>query len=221
LKPKARTSTGFSVAARRCEPNRERQDDDPGAVVRQEHEAEVAAALQRGRRLIGLAGRSVGVAEQAFDDEAKAEGEEQAVKRIELAQVLQKDLLDDEAGNADKNGRQNQRPPIAEPDAEVHRRECRRPRPGEVRDQNVEAVEQKIGGERAHHVLGAMGEIDDVEHAENDGKPEAQQRVERAIDQPEQQLPEQGLRRNAENFEHALPHPAACRCKRPFAFAIA
>ena len=49
-----------------------------------------------------------------------------------------------------------------------------------------------------------MREIDDVEHAEDDGKPEAQQRVERAVDQPEQELPEQRLRRNAEDFEHAV-----------------
>ena len=92
------------------------------------------------------------------------------------------------AGRADQNRRDDQRRPIIDP----------------------EILQQQIGGERAHHVLRAVGEIDDVEHAENDGEPEAQQRVERAVDQAEQQLAEQRLRRNAENFEHAAsPQPAA------------
>ena len=51
-----------------------------------------------------------------------------------------------------------------------------------------------------------MGEVDDVEHAEDDGKAEAQQRVERAVDQADQQLAEQRRRRNAEDLGHA-PSP--------------
>jgi hypothetical protein len=38
-----------------------------------------------------------------------------------------------------------------------------------------------------------MGEVDDVEHAENDREAEAEQGVERAIDQPEKKLAEQRL----------------------------
>ena len=57
-----------------------------------------------------------------------------------------------------------------------------------------------------------MGEIDDVEHAEDDRQPEAQQRVERAVDQPEQQLPEQRLRRDAEDSNM----PAALAPSMPF-----
>jgi hypothetical protein len=38
-------------------------------------------------------------------------------------------------------------------------------------------LQQQISRKRAHHVLGAVGEIDDVEHAENNGEPETQQRV--------------------------------------------
>jgi hypothetical protein len=34
--------------------------------------------------------------------------------------------------------------------------------------------------------LGAVREIDDVEHAENDGEPKTEQRVKRAVDQPDQ-----------------------------------
>ena len=47
-----------------------------------------------------------------------------------------------------------------------------------------------------------MGEVDDVEKAEDDGEAEAEHGVERAIDQPQNHLPEQCLRRNAEQFEH-------------------
>ncbi len=49
-------------------------------------------------------------------------------------------------------------------------------------------VQQEIGAERAHHIERAMGEIDDVEHAEDHGEPETQQRVERAVDQSDQKL---------------------------------
>src|ERR1700690_1319023 len=66
----------------------------------------------------------------------------------------------------------------------------------------MSAGQQQIGGKGAHHVLGAVAEIDDVEHAEDYGQSEAQQRIERAIDQPDQELPEQRCRRDAENFEH-------------------
>ena len=82
---------------------------------------------------------------------------------------------------ADGGRREEERPPV--PDAEV-----------------VEAHPRR---ERAHHVLGAVGEIDDVEHAEDHGKAQAEQRIERAVDQAEQKLPEQGLRGYAENLEHA------------------
>ena len=101
-------------------------------------------------------------------------------------------------------------------------------------------LQQQERRERAHHVLGAVREIDDVEHAEDDGEPEAQQRVERAVDQPEQQLannacegmpkisnmghdlgvlpPPQGERVGArsdepggESVEHPDPHPPSLR----------
>ncbi len=41
-----------------------------------------------------------------------------------------------------------------------------------------------------------MREIDDVEHAEDHGKPEAEQRVERAVDQSDQKLGVEGLHRS-------------------------
>ncbi len=49
-------------------------------------------------------------------------------------------------------------------------------------------LQEEIRAERAHHVERAMGEIDDVEHAEDHGEPETEQRVERAVDQSHQEL---------------------------------
>jgi hypothetical protein len=47
-----------------------------------------------------------------------------------------------------------------------------------------------------------MGEIDDAQEAKNDGKAERQERIERPVDETDQQLPEQGLKRNAEEHRH-------------------
>ncbi len=120
---------------------------------------------------------------------------------VELIEPLQEEALDQDPARAHHDRRQHQRPPIAEP----------------------AVLQQQIGEEGAQHVLGAVGEVDDVEHAENDGEPEAEQRIERAVDQPEQQLPEQRRRRNAEHFEHgssptcpqASPVPSVSRIRRP------
>src|SRR5690242_6216614 len=74
-------------------------------------------------------------------------------------------------------------------------------------------MQDQIGREGAHHVLGAVAEVDDVQHSKDHGKAQTQKRVERAIDQADQQLPEQRLRGDAENLEHGLsfyaPAPAA------------
>ena len=68
--------------------------------------------------------------------------------------------------------------------ADDHRRE-------EQREPVVQAgvLQQEIRGEGADHVEGAVRKIDDVEHAENHGEAETQQRIERPVDQADQQLP--------------------------------
>ena len=100
---------------------------------------------------------------------------------VELVEPLQEQPLDNDTCDADQNWRDDQRRPVAE----------------------AGILQDEIGGKRAHHVLGAVAEIDDVEHAEDDGQPQAEQRVKRAVDQADQQLSEQRLRRNAEDLEHA------------------
>src|SRR6185369_4524199 len=112
------------------------------------------------------------IAEEALDDQGKPEGEEEPIEMVELVEPLQEQPLDDDAGDADRDRRDDDRPPIAEPGI----------------------LQEKEGREGAQHVLGAVGEVDDVEHAEDDGEPETEQRVERAVDEPDQQLPKEGLR---------------------------
>ena len=75
---------------------------------------------------------------------------------VELVEPAQEQPLDDHAGDADQYGRHHQRRPIAQ----------------------AGILQQQIGGKGTHHVLGAMAEIDDVQHAEDHGQSETQQRIE-------------------------------------------
>src|SRR3954452_4424123 len=109
---------------------------------------------------------------------------------VELIEPLQKQPLDDDSRQPDEQGSEDERPPIAQP----------------------AVLQQKVRGEGAQHVLGAVAEVDDVEHAEDHGQPQAEQRIERAVDQPDEQLSEQGLRTDAEQFEHG-PSPQRSRNK--------
>ena len=86
-------------------------------------------------------------------------------------------------------------------DAHDQRREDQR-RP--VTDARI--VQQHPRNKRPHHVLGAVREIDDVEQPEDHGKSQAEKRIERAVDQPEQQLPEERLWRDADEVKH-VPEP--------------
>src|SRR5690606_9586884 len=58
------------------------------------------------------------------------------------------------------------------------------------------------GDEGPQHVERAVGEVDDVEQAEDDGQPQREHGVERAVDQAEQELAEQGLDGNTEKLCH-------------------
>ena len=169
-----------SITNQVVEAHGERKDHHPGAVVRQEHESEILPALQRRRHGIGQSRRAEEIAEGAFENKREAESEQQSVEMVELIEPLQKQPLDDDAGDPHRDGGDDDRPPITYP----------------------RILQQEERRERAQHVLGAVGEVDDVEHAEDDGKPQAEQRVERAVDEPDEQLPEQGLGADAEQFEH-------------------
>src|SRR6476646_9654252 len=143
-------------------------------------------------------GRAEKIAKDALDDERETKRQQQPIEMIEVLQALKEKTLDDHADDADNDRCDDDRPPVAEP----------------------EVLQQKERRERAQHVLGAVREIDDVQHAENDREPQAQERIKRAIDQPEQELTEQGLRRDSEDLEHGL-HPSSLLfsrgrlCSRP------
>ena len=128
---------------------------------------------------VGQPGGAELVAEQPLDDQGEAEGQQQAVEVVELVEPLEHRPLEHDAEQPDHERRQEQRPPVAEPGV----------------------LQQELGDEGAHHVLGAVGEVDDVEQAEDDREPEAQQGVERAVDQPDQELAEQRLGRDAEELD--------------------
>src|ERR1700730_8215271 len=93
---------------------------------------------------------------------------------IEAGKPLQHGPLEDHAEDTNRDRRKNQRRPISD----------------------ARNVQEKIGAESAHHVERAMREIDDVEHAEDHGKPETEQRVERAVDQSHQKLCVESLHRS-------------------------
>ncbi len=199
--PKARTSVGFSVAARRLAPSRVRsiripgpeaddqgEDHHPASIDRQEHEAEIHAALQFIGDRIGQTGRTEIVLEHALNDQRQSECQQQPIEVIEAGQPLQHGPLQDHSENADRDRREDQRRPVSD----------------------ARHIQQEIGTERAHHVERAVGEIDDVEHAEDHGKPKAEQRVERAVDQSHQKLCVESLHRSIFRTQsrcNAWPYP--------------
>src|SRR5215216_1853225 len=125
------------------------------------------------------------------DDKARAE-EQEAADLIGRGELRDQVALEDHADDADDYRHEDEGPPVAE----------------------TKPVEQHPGDEGAHHVLGAVGEVDDVEEPEDDCEPETQDGVERAVDQPEQQLPEQGLRGDSEKLEHRRPLKRTSRSSR-------
>jgi len=108
---------------------------------------------------------------KALDDQRQSEREQQSVQMIELVQPRQHRALDQHADRADDDGREEQRPPV--------------PYPG--------FVQQEPRAERAHHVLRTVREIDDVQQPEDHRETQRQHRVERAVDEPDQQLAEECL----------------------------
>ncbi len=68
-------------------------------------------------------------------------------------------------------------------------------------------LSSRKGHEGAQHVLSAVGEVDDPQHAEDHGEAEAQERVERAVDEPQEELAQQDRQGVAEDHRHgACPH---------------
>ena len=98
-----------------AEADGERGDDHPGAIIRQEHEAEVLPAAQRLRQRVRQAGRAELIARDAFNDEREAESQQQAVEMIELVKPLQEDRSMTMPIAPTTIGAMIKRRPIAEP----------------------------------------------------------------------------------------------------------
>src|SRR5262249_39930136 len=159
----------------------------------QEHETEVVAARQLWRRRVGQTGGAELVTKEALHHERDAEGEEQTVQAIEMVAPLGHRALDHHTEEPDHDGRDQQRRPVTQAG----------PLQREVRD------------ERAHHVLRAVSEVDDVQQAEDDRQAQAQHGVEGAVDQPDEELTEQRLRWDAEDRHCASISSPAGSCPDP------
>ena len=72
-------------------------------------------------------------------------------------------------------------------------------------------LQAHIGGKRAEHVEGPMREIDDPHEPEDYRETEAQQRVERSIDQSQHELAQNRGQRHAEDGCHESRTSAASR----------
>ncbi|CPK48638.1 Uncharacterised protein [Bordetella pertussis] len=95
---------------------------------------------------------------------------------VQLVQVPQQQFFDQDAEQADHQRGEDQHDPVIEP----------------------QIGQAHPGHEGAQHVQGAVGEVDDVQQTENHGQPQREHGIERAVDQPQQQLPQQCLNGYAE-----------------------
>ena len=110
-----------------------------------------------------------------MNDQRETERQQQTVKMIELVEAREHRALDQHAECTDDDRRDQQRPPVTD----------------------AGLVQQKPRAERTHHVLRAVGEIDDVEEPKDHREAERQHRVERAVDEADEQLAKEGLHRDA------------------------
>ncbi len=111
---------------------------------------------------------------------------------IEMVEPRDHQPLDDHARRADDDGGEDERAPVG----------------------NARVLQKHPGGEGAHHVLGPMREVDHVHEAEDDGEPERQKGIEGAVDQAQEKLAEEGLRRNAQKLENHRRTGPVCRSSK-------
>ena len=91
-----------------AETHRQRKDDDPDTVGRQEDEPEIEAAMERVRDIVGPAGIAVALAKGSLDEERQAERQQEAVDVIEMIDAPQDESFEHEAGRADDERRDDQ-----------------------------------------------------------------------------------------------------------------
>ena len=138
------------------------ETDDDGEDAREDRvdrEVDAAdrhlAAETRGD-LVGQPGDAVALLDRLDDDEREAEGEQEVVERVELEQPSHEQALHEH------------------PEAEHDDRHDHEGRP----EADAQLGEQHRCDDGAEHVAGAVREVDDPEHAEDDGQAECGQCVE-------------------------------------------
>ena len=94
---------------------------------------------------------------------------------VDLVEALEHGLFDQHPHQSDHQRRDEQGRPV------IH------VEPGHAEKRAQLGVAEQ-GDEGAEHVEGAVGEVDDVEQAEDDGQPQAEQGIENAVVQSEHQL---------------------------------
>ena len=67
---------------------------------------------------------------------------------------------------------------------------------------DAESVKEDDGGHGAQHVHGTMGKVNYLEQAKDNCQPEAQERIKRAINDPDQKLTSQHGKGDTENHGH-------------------
>ena len=163
--PKARVSSGFSVAARIRAPSivrsinqvdgdahRDADYDREEPIGRIEGEAEIRRARKQRGRLVRRAQRSGRKPHPILDDEHEREGEEQIVERVQVVKAPQERHFDQEAEETDEDRRDD---------------ECRKER-------QVDELRAVIRDERTQHIHRSLREIHDSQHAEDDAQTDCQ-----------------------------------------------
>src|SRR6266436_1841563 len=138
------------------------------AVLRVERDAELDAAPQERRRELAHAHGAPDDDDALSDDEREAEGEEELVVVAGLVERAYPAIFDQHAQESHSQRSQEERQP-------------------EVADELDHRVEE-IGAEGEE---GAVGEVGDIEHARDDGQPDAHERVEHARGKPVEDLAEE------------------------------
>ena len=78
--------------------------DDPRPVIGEEHEAQVPPSAELRRDVVRLAGDPEVVPGDTLDDQCQAEGQQQAVERIETGDALDHRPLDERSEEAHHDG---------------------------------------------------------------------------------------------------------------------
>ena len=120
--------------------------------------------------------------EHPLQHQRQAEGQQQAVKVVLIGDGTNQEALHQHTDKAHCQRHQHQRCPVI--DAHV--------------------VQRQPGSKGPQHIHGTLSEVNDLEQTKDDCQPQAEQSIERAIDQADQQLAEQTEEIDSKKCRHSL-----------------